>query len=383
MSELINELTWVEVSKEALIKNIRQFRKLIGKERILCPCIKANAYGHGLVGVAKTYIEAGANWLSVNSLYEAEDLREAGITVPIYILGYVPVSALVDVVRLDCRIVVYNRETIDALGVACDELGKSVKVHLKAETGNNRQGIDLEEIVHFANYISKISDKIEIEGLATHFANIEDTTEHSYAEMQLERFNRSIKMLEDAGHYIPIKHCANSAATLLFPKTYFDMVRPGIATYGMWPSPETLLSYEREVGDGFEMHPAFTWKCKIAQVKTIPEGESIGYGCTYKATRDTRLAILPIGYYDGYDRCISGAHVLIRGKRAPVRGRVCMNIVMVDVTDISDVVVEDEVVLIGKDGAEEISAELFGSWAGTINYEIPTRVNDRIPRIYI
>ena len=383
MNEIVNELTWVEISKEALTANIRQFRKLIGKDRILCPCIKANAYGHGLIDAGKLYLEAGADWLSVNSLYEATALREAGISAPIYILGYVPLAGLSDVVRLDCRIVIYNRETVDALAAVCADLDKTVQVHLKAETGNNRQGLAFDELVHFANYIKNTSDKIEIDGIATHFANIEDTTEHSYAEMQLDRFHKTIKMLEDAGHYIPVKHCANSAATLLFPKTYFDMVRPGIATYGMWPSHETLLSYEKEVGDGFEMHPAFTWKCKIAQVKKIPEGESIGYGCTFKTTRDTLLAILPVGYYDGYDRGVSGGHVLIRGKRAPIRGRVCMNILMVDVSDIPDVATEDEAILIGRDGTEEISAEKFADWAGTINYEVTTRVNDRIPRIYV
>jgi alanine racemase len=161
------------------------------------------------------------------------------------------------------------------------------------------------------------------------------------------------------------------------------MVRAGIATYGLWPSNETYISYMKESSYEFELKPVFAWKTIIAQIKTVGSGEFIGYGCTYKTTRDTKIAILPVGYYDGYDRCTTGAHVLVRGRRAPVRGRVCMNIIMVDITDIPEAEVEDEVVLIGKNGEEKISMELFAQWAGTINYEIPTRINERIPRIVV
>jgi len=190
-------------------------------------------------------------------------------------------------------------------------------------------------------------------------------------------------MVENLGIKIPLKHSANSAATLLFPETHFEMVRPGIATYGMWPSDETFLSFSGERDAKISLVPALSWKTKIAQIKTVPSGEFIGYGCTYKTTRDSKIAILPVGYYDGYDRGISGAHVLIHGKRAALRGRVCMNIIMVDVTDIPEASLEDEVVLMGKSGEEVISPEQFAKWAGTINYEVTTRINERIPRIYV
>lgn len=373
----MKDLTWVSVSKDSLKDNIYQFRKIVGKDKILCPCVKSNAYGHGIVDASKTFLKAGADWLSVNSIYEAETLRKAGIDAPIYILGYVPLDSLEQAISLDLRMVVYNKETIDAMG----SIKKPVKIHLKVETGNNRQGLLLNDLVEFAKYINQFKN-IEIEGIATHFANIEDTTDHSYAELQLNRFNEAVKALSDFGIKIPIRHSANSAATILFPETRFEMVRPGISCYGMWPSKETYISYLKEVGEGFELKPAFTWKAKIAQIKTIPVGEYIGYGCSFKTSHETRLAILPVGYYDGYDRCISGAHVLIHGKRASLRGRVCMNIIMVEVTDIPEAKVEDEVILMGKDGEEEISAELFAQWAGTINYEVTTRVNERIPRIY-
>jgi alanine racemase len=250
------------------------------------------------------------------------------------------------------------------------------------ETGNNRQGVFVKDLIEFVEFVKSFGN-IEIEGLTTHFANVEDTTDHSYAELQLAKFNEGIKKLESIGVDVPIKHCANSAAAILFPKTHFQLVRVGIASYGMWPSNETYLSYLKEVGDGFKLMPALTWKTKIAQIKTIPAGEYIGYGCTYKTGHETKLAILPVGYYDGYDRGISGGHVLIRGKRAPVRGRVCMNIIMVEVTDIPEAKLEDEVILIGRSGDEEISAEQFGKWAGTINYEVTTRINERVPRIFV
>lgn len=378
MNNLSRGLNWVEISKEALSNNVKQFRRIIGENVLLCPCVKANAYGHGLVECSKTFIEAGANWLAVNSLYEAEALRAGGVVAPIYILGYVEMVELPRAVDLECRLVAYNREMIEALGA----IGKPAKIHIKVETGNNRQGVFVKDLIEFVEFVKSFGN-IEIEGLTTHFANVEDTTDHSYAELQLAKFNEGIKKLESIGVDVPIKHCANSAAAILFPKTHFQLVRVGIASYGMWPSNETYLSYLKEVGDGFKLMPALTWKTKIAQIKTIPAGEYIGYGCTYKTGHETKLAILPVGYYDGYDRGISGGHVLICGKRAPVRGRVCMNIIMVEVTDIPEAKLEDEVILIGRSGDEEISAEQFGKWAGTINYEVTTRINERVPRIFV
>lgn len=374
----MNELTWVEISKTALSGNIKQLKKLVGKDVILCPCVKANAYGHGLTVCGKIFLEAGADWLSVNALYEARTLRSAGIKAPIYILGYVGLNSLKEVAELDCRMVVYDYETIDKLGA----LGVPVKVHIKVETGNNRQGVLLDDLENFVKHVRKY-ENIEIEGLATHFANIEDTTDHSFADLQIERFEKAISNLENLGIDAPIKHCANSAATILFPKTYYQMVRVGISCYGMWPSNETYVSYLQQKRNDVELKPAFTWKAKIAQIKTVPAGEFVGYGCTYKTGRDTKIAIVPVGYYDGYDRGISGAHVLIHGKRAPLRGRICMNIIMADVTDIPDAKLEDEIVLIGRDGNEVISAEQVAAWQGTINYEVTTQVNERIPRIIV
>jgi len=376
----MSELTWVEISESSLKNNIRQLRTIIGRNTLLCPCVKANAYGHGLVPTAKTFIDAGADWLSVNAVYEAQALRDAGITAPVYILGYVPLDSIAPAVDLNCRLVVYNMETLKAISAAAKKNGAAAKVHLKVETGTNRQGIPATDLNEFAA-VANTLDNIVLEGLATHFANIEDTTDHSYAEHQLDRFQQAAAALKSAGLEIPLLHCANSAATILFQKTLFHMVRPGIACYGMWPSRETRDAYAREIKNGFKLSPALTWKTKIAQIKPVPAGGCIGYGCTFRTERPTTLAIIPVGYYDGYDRSLRRGHVLIRGRRAPVLGRICMNIIMADITDIPGAALEDEVVLIGSAGREAVTAEDLAAWAGTINYEITTRINERIPRI--
>ncbi len=377
----MENLTWIEISRKALKENIRQFRGLIGKNKILCPCVKGNAYGHGIKECSEIFINSGADWLAVNALYEAEILRKSGIKSPIYILGYVPLNDLEEAVKLNCRLVVYNKETVHKLGKI--KTNKKIKIHLKIETGNNRQGVLLENLFDFIAYIKEFKN-IEIEGISTHFANIEDTRDYSYPKIQIGKFKQAIKISEDLGLKIPIKHCANSAASILFSETYFDMVRPGISTYGMWPSEETYKSYLFKKTNGltkFHLKPAFTWKTKIAQIKNIEANEFIGYGCTYKTKQKTKIAVLPVGYYDGYDRGVKNAYVLVGGEKAKVLGRICMNMIMIDVTKIPSVNLEDEVVLIGQSGEKIITPEEFAKWAGTINYEITTRINERIPRI--
>ncbi|KKQ71617.1 MAG: alanine racemase, alanine racemase [Candidatus Peregrinibacteria bacterium GW2011_GWC2_39_14] len=380
----------VEISKKALEHNIAAFKSLIGKNVTLCFCVKANAYGHGLAQVGKIiseYKDGGSSiWLGVNAAFEAETLRNAGIKNPIYILGYVPLDQIEAAVKMDVRFVVYNKETVDAAAKAAKKFGKKARLHLKIETGNNRQGVMPEDAVKFAKYI--IANKnLELEGISTHFANIEDTTEHEFASFQLENFKKTIAKIEAIGIKIKYKHCANTAATILFPKTHMTMVRVGIGLYGMWPSKETYVSALQKGRGKIKLEPILTWKTKIAQIKIIPEGSYIGYGCTYKTTAKTKIAIIPVGYYDGYDRRLSNnSYVLIHGKRAPICGRVCMNIIMVDVTDIRDVKLEDEVVLLGtqkgsaKGHAETISAEQMAGWFNTINYEVVARINERIPR---
>lgn len=368
---------WCEVDRTALADNIRTFRRLVGPAVRLAVAVKAEGYGHGLVLAARAFLEGGADWLCVHALREARALRGAGLTCPIYILGPVPLADLAEVEALDARLVVYNRETVERLGA----LGARVRLHLKVETGNHRQGVELPEALALADLIAA-TPGLELEGLASHFANIEDTTDHRYARRQLAAFEEAVAALRTAGHPVPIRHLSNSAAALLWPERCFEMVRLGIAAYGMWPSKETQVAATLVGRGDVRLRPALCWKTRVGQVKEVPAGALIGYGCTYRTTHPTRLAILPVGYADGYDRGLSNrALVLVRGRPAPVRGRVCMNITMVDVTDVPEAGLEDEVVLLGRQGEEEVTAEQLGDWAGTINYEIVARIADHVPRV--
>ncbi len=369
------DLTWVEISREALASNIKTFRKLVGKDIQLAPAVKANAYGHGLVKTSKVLLKAGADFLCVNALYEAEALRKAGIKAPILLIGYTALDDLKKAVSLKCDLTVYNLETIRALG----KLGKPANLHLKIETGNHRQGIKLEDLPKVLAEFRKHKN-LRIEGLSTHFANLEDRINHKYALYQLKEFKKAYRMLEEDGHAPRYRHCANTAAAILLPEAHFNFVRVGIGSYGLWPSEKTLRAAEH-AGIDIELSPALSWKTVVAQVKEVERGALIGYGCTYEMSQKGRIAVLPVGYYDGYVRLLSSkGHVLIRGKKAPVIGRVCMNMIMVDISKIPEAKLEDEVVLIGSQGKERVSAEDLASLSSTINYEVTTRINERIPR---
>lgn len=381
-----NLLTWVEIDQKALRHNIAFIRHLIGNKVLLAATVKANAYGHGLIETSKILLNSGADWLNVNAVWEAEELRKAGIVAPLFIMGYVMKQDLALALQLDCRLVVYNTETLVGLSRAARKLKKQARVHLKVETGNHRQGILIKDVVNFVTLAKKFTE-IEIEGISTHFANIEDMDRreffapNNYAQQQLHYFKKTISELEKIGVKIHLRHCANSAATLLFPETHFDMVRPGIALYGLWPSLDTKKILQKKY-PACILKPVLTWKTRIAQIKEIPRGAFIGYGCTYRTKGRTRLAILPVGYADGYDRSLSNnSHVLIHGKRAPLRGRVCMNMIIVDITKIPEARLEDPVTLLGKNGEVEVTAGDLALFAKTIHYEITTRINSNIPRL--
>ncbi len=369
--------TWCEIDRGALADNVRALRALVPARSRLAVAVKANAYGHGLVLAARAFVAGGADWLCVHHIDALRALRAAGVDAPVQMVGPVLWEDLGEAAALDARVLVYRRETVERL----EALGVSARLHLKLETGNHRQGVELPRALELAAQIAA-APNLELEGVSSHFANIEDTTDHRYARGQLERFEAAVAALRAAGHPLPICHLSNSAAALLWPDHCFDMVRVGIAAYGMWPSKETRVAATLAGRGDVVLRPALRWKTRVAQVKTVPAGRFVGYGCTWRTTRETRLAILPTGYYDGYDRGLSNlAHVLIRGQRAPVRGRVCMNITMVDVTDIADVAADDEVVLLGAQGEERISAEQLADWSGTINYEVVARVGGHVPRL--
>lgn len=379
-------LSWVEISESALLHNVQSVKSLILPGVLFCACVKANAWGHGLVECAQIFQKAKVDWLSVNALYEAQILRDAGVTIPIYIMGYIPLADMDEAVKTNSRIVIYNTESVEALQTASQKANVKTPVHIKIETGLNRQGVLLGDLKSFTEHLVKQPNLI-IEGIATHFADVEDEGVRVPFEKQAALLGDAKKIVEQICGHTVMAHCSNSASTFIAPQVQFDMVRVGIACYGMWPSPRIhdIITRERPT---FSLMPAYTWKTIVAQVKKVPVGAYVGYGSSVQMTRETTIAVLPIGYYDGYMRAFSNkTRVLIRGQFAPILGRVAMNMIMVDVTDIPNVKLEDEVVLLGSQLQNQITAEELSNYADTINYEIPTRVsagvNTNIPRIVV
>lgn len=377
-SKGMSNLVWVELDREVPDHNLRELRKGLRKGTILCAVVKANAYGHGVKEMIP--LLPSADWFAVNSLEEGVELREMAEKRPVLVLGHVPLDALQEAVARNLDFTVYNRETLEALAQL--DLGSigPARLHLKVETGTGRQGILPSEVKGFVGQLKSVAGA-KLVGVSTHFANIEDTLNHDYAQAQLDRFGDVLSILDRLDIKADFIHAAATAAGILFSKTHFNLVRAGIGIYGLWPSRETYLSTllgHRPVPD---LRSVLTWKTRIVQIKNLPEGSYIGYGCTYRATRPIRVAVLPVGYAEGYDRKLgNAAYVLIRGKRAPVIGRVCMNLTMVDISDIPHAGLEEEVVLLGQDGEERVSAESMAEWAGTINYEIVTRISPLFPR---
>lgn len=377
--------SWVEISASAYAQNLSFIRRLLGPRVEIGAVTKANAYGHGWELIAPLAMAHGAASFCVHSLDEALQLRRAGYRQDILIMGQVMRSRLPEVIDQGLTLAIFDGETGAAILDLKRPWPRPLKVHLKIESGTYRQGVCDDELRSLADTLKTAPD-IDIEGAYTHFANIEDTTQHDYADGQRRRFRRALDLLADLDVRPRKLHTACSAAALLFPDTHYDMVRLGISQYGFWPSRETQLSYQLQggVSPREALRPVLSWKCHVGQVKTVPADSFIGYGCTYQATRPSRLAILPVGYSDGYDRALSNAgHVLIRGRRAPVRGRICMNLTMVDVTDIPDVTTEDEVVLLGRQGEQEIRAEDLAQITGTIHYEVMTRLRPDLPRLLV
>ncbi len=374
-------LKWIEIEESAPDWNLRQLRSCSKNEGILfCAVVKSNAYGHGVNEI--TSLLPSADWFAVNSLDEGLELRLCGIKKPILLLGHVLLERLTEALDADLRLTVYNIETLEKLKMVLHK-GVKYRVHVKIETGTGRQGLLPENVPDFIRRASRI-EGLEIEGLSTHFANIEDTLNHEYAEEQLRVFTEVIEAVREMGVSPSVIHTACTAATILFPETHFNMLRTGIGLYGLWPSRETFLSAQSNDTPVPDLRPVLSWKTRIAQIKELPAGSYIGYGCTYRTSRRTRLGVLPVGYGDGYDRrCGNSAHVLVRGKRAPLLGRVCMNLIMIDLTDIPDAYLEDTAVLLGRDRNEEITAEMMADWAGTINYETLTRISPFLPRIIV
>lgn len=367
--------TWVEIDLNAIGGNTRQIKALVSPHVRVLVSLKADAYGHGAVRVAHTVLHNGASMLGVATVSEAIPLREAGITAPILVFGYVPRWQMREAVRLGVTVTLYASDLAQELARAARELGRSVKAHVKVDTGMARLGIRAEQPEDIVTLIQEIGEMegLELEGLYTHFATA-DGGDQRYARLQLARFEQILRILEQHNLRPPIVHAANSAATLSLPEAHFDMVRPGIAIYGLDPSPEVHLPAE--------FRAALSFKTQISQVKLIPAGEGISYGSTYVTTEPTLVAVLPVGYADGFRRSPRNwGGVLIHGQEAPLLGRVCMDQCMVDVTHIPQTRIGDEVVLIGHQGEAALSAETVAERLGTINYEVVAEILARVPRV--
>ena len=367
--------TWVEIDLSAIGNNTRQVQALVGPQVHILASLKADAYGHGALKVARTVLHNGASMLGVATVSEATPLREAGISAPILVFGYVPLWQMREAVRLGLTITLYSIESARALSRSAQALQKTVNVHVKVDSGMGRLGIRAEQIDDILALLREIHSLpgLQLEGMFTHFA-MADNADLTHAHMQLSRFQQVLQAVEAEQLRPPIIHAANSAAMLNLPEARFDMVRPGIALYGLDPSPDARLP------EGFR--PALSFKTTVAQVKDIPAGEGISYGCTYVTEQPTRVAVLPVGYADGFRRGPTNwGTVLIHGQEAPILGRVCMDQCMVDVTTIPQTRMGDEVVLIGQQGQAMLTAEQVAQRLGTINYEVVSEILARVPRV--
>jgi alanine racemase len=375
--------SWAEVSRGALEHNLALFRRLLNPGTALLAVVKANAYGHGLEPVARVCVACGVEMLGVHTADEVAALRRMGVTLPIMAMGYLTPEQVAEVVDPGVHVLLSSYQVLEALAAQGRRLGASLPVHIKVDTGTHRQGVNPGEAAALAAAARNAG--LTVAGVATHFANIEDTTDHSYAYLQLERFRSAVSAVQDQVGDVRWAHAACSAAALLFREADFGMVRVGISLYGHWPSKETHLSWLLEHGrDGVKLEPVLAWRARVGQVKEVEAGAPIGYGLTYRPTRASRIAVLPVGYAEGYPRALSSrGRVLLHGRAAPAVGRVCMNMVMVDVTDISNVRDGDVATLIGADGDERITAEELAENAGTINYEVLARLSPSLPRLLV
>ncbi|MDK2785016.1 MAG: alanine racemase [Bacillota bacterium] len=366
--------TWAEIDLRAFAANLRAVKDLVGPQVKVMAVVKANAYGHGAVRLAQVAAANGADQLAVATLDEAVTLREAGLKLPILVLGTsIPGEGAEVAVELGIAQALCTVELAEALSAAARRRGKEALVHLKIDTGMSRIGVRPHEAVPFMERVGRLPG-LRFEGIFSHFA-ASDEPENPYTELQFSRFQEALKALREAGYTFPLRHIANSAAILDHPEMHLDMVRPGCILFGSWPSEKT----QRKIS----IKPTLTLKTRIVFLKRVPAGTPVSYGLTYTAPSERLLATLPIGYADGYRRGLSNkASVLIRGMRAPVVGRVCMDQCVVDVTDVPGVTLGDEVVLIGRQGSEEITAQELADILGTLDLELYCGLSPRVPRLY-
>jgi alanine racemase len=361
--------TWVEVDLGVVEKNIRSFVGLTDAQ--VMAVVKANGYGHGALPVAQAALRGGATWCGVARLSEALELRAGGLDCPILLLGLTTPPEMEHAVQSHIHMTVWSVEQIEHAARAAKQAGIPARLHLKVDTGMSRLGVQTDAALELAKCISD-NDTVRFEGLFTHLARA-DENDPETTDRQVRRFRTVLQDLQNAGLKPALIHAANSAATIKRPEQHYDLVRVGIALYGLHPSPETPLPDR--------VQPALSWKTQLSQVKLLPAGRGVSYGHVYTTVKEERIGTLPVGYADGFRRT-SGNEVLVRGVRVSVVGRVCMDQCMVQLDDVPDAAVGDEVVLIGRQADERITAEDVAKRWGTINYEVVCGIGARVPRIY-
>jgi len=383
---LDHPITWAEINLDAYAHNIRELRRVTRPPARLMAVVKANGYGHGAVEVAREALQNGAQYLGVARINEAIPLRKAGLGAPILIFGYSPPDLAPMLIDYELTQTVYSLSAANALSEQATRKGEIINVHLKVDSGMGRLGFLLEvtngtpDDTAAQNPVREIEaitrlPGLMVEGIFTHFATA-DSADKSYAGLQLNRFMDFLNRLQKEGLEPPIKHAANSGALIDMPGSHLDMVRPGIATYGLHPSDEV----NKRIVD---LKPVMTLKSKIIHLKRVPPGFNISYGITFQTKNQTTIATVPVGYADGFNRLLSSrGHMLVHGQRVPIVGRVCMDLTMLDVGRISGVEIEDEVVVFGQQVNETISADEIASSLDTINYEVVSTITGRVPRIY-
>ncbi|OGB89395.1 alanine racemase [candidate division WOR-1 bacterium RIFCSPHIGHO2_01_FULL_53_15] len=359
--------TYAEISLEAIKHNIAAIKRFLAPGVRFMAVVKANAYGHGAVAVSRAAVEAGADYLGVANLKEALELREAGVLSPVLILTESPTSVADEVVQHGLTQTIYSYSEAKAFSEEAEKRKKPARVHIKIDTGMGRVGVPPSEAMAFINKVSSLPGLV-LEGIFTHFAKAEDPADKFTAD-QFQKFQRIAERVSS----IPVKHCANSAATLFHRETHLDMVRVGLMIYGLYPQNSRRL---------IELKPALSFKSRVTYLKRVPAGTPLSYGSTYVTPAETTIATIPVGYADGYSRRLSNrGKVLVRGKRYPVVGAVTMDLTVVNIGD-AKVEMGDEVVLIGEQNGEGISVDEIAALEETVSYEVICGIGKRVPRVY-
>ena len=373
-NSLKNGRAWVEIDLDRLKENFRKVKRLVGPDKRILVAVKADAYGHSSVAVSRALAAEGVSTLGVASLEEAIEIKRGGAEVPVLILSPSSFMEVPEIVTEGFTSTVSNIEYARKLSVVARALNKKMKVHVEVDTGMGRTGVNYSGAADFIRQVREL-DSIQVEGIFTHFANAEES-DKTFALEQLKRFTQVLEELKARSLEVPLVHAANSASLLDIRESHFNMVRPGLVIYGMYPS--------RWVKRQIDVEPVMTFKARIAHLNNIPRGETVSYGRTYAAPKDCTVAVVSVGYGDGYSRALSNkGEVLIRGKRFSIVGVVCMDLTMVDVTGHPEIRVGDEVILMGKSGEEEISADELARLSGTISYDVTCSVGPRVPRVFI